>query len=800
MADKTVTVGSGRDYASLQAAITGEVAANANLVTMEGILHIVLYPGADTTAATVAGFTTSASYYVNIYTHSSARHAGVWDDDLYTLSYEGNVLAINNSYTRVTGLQISLGAAGNYFSQRLAVDIAGSEVTGCHVTRCLVRSTIPTDWQGTLHGIGAAYNVGSGNHIYNNIVYGFLSTTTSAGYGIVSSVNGTDIYSNTVVGCRFGVGVDNYRNCRVINNLISDCLTCFDQGADSNWNGSGYNATDNASWGNNYEAFTGDRLDQTFTFLDAVNHDYRLSGSDTGAKGYGTDLSEDANCPFSVDVTGTARPATWDIGADQSPSSASYNENLEEAHSASEATGAVQVAIAGVGETDNVAESVAANSGAQYSEDLSESGSIGEGLGSQQAGTSSVNETDSLAENIAGGKVESVGVSESTAAAEEISDTLSQGILINYLSVSAFASLTAPQIAAAAALVLNLRRASVGGNILGGLNTIQYFDEDYDRSNWTFYDRSNPGWATKLTEFATYVGDYASSNDVLSMKFCFVDYAADVDDYIETMETLEAANPTKKFVWWTMPTHMTDNIAAIAAFNGTVRTYCAEHGKILYDIASIESHEVNGDPVTNGGVECLSDNYNSYDGGHLNELGSERAAQAFWVLMSEVAALLSDGSDLNDDVATDETTGVEVQASNGVNESVGAEEEAGAGVAATSGLGETDSVGESAGTGLEATTTLAEGATAGEAIAVGSPTDVNLEETVSSDEGAANSAGGSVAIGETASASDSVGTTLVGGESLGETATVTEGLRRMVSVITITSQAPSARILYTTAD
>jgi|WetSurMetagenome_2_1015567.scaffolds.fasta_scaffold383543_2 hypothetical protein len=43
MADKTVTVGSGRDYATLQAAITWEVAANSDLVTMEGRLPIRQY-------------------------------------------------------------------------------------------------------------------------------------------------------------------------------------------------------------------------------------------------------------------------------------------------------------------------------------------------------------------------------------------------------------------------------------------------------------------------------------------------------------------------------------------------------------------------------------------------------------------------------------------------------------------------------------------------------------------------------------------------------------------------------------
>ncbi|MGM0629388.1 MAG: choice-of-anchor Q domain-containing protein, partial [Patescibacteria group bacterium] len=56
---------------------------------------------------------------------------------------------------------------------------------------------------------------------------------------------------------------------------------------------------------------------QTFSFVDEANDNYRLTPNDTGARNRGTDLSDDSDYAFSVDIIGTARPqgGTWDIGA-----------------------------------------------------------------------------------------------------------------------------------------------------------------------------------------------------------------------------------------------------------------------------------------------------------------------------------------------------------------------------------------------------------------------------------------------------------------------------------------------------
>jgi hypothetical protein len=213
-------------------------------------------------------------------------------------------------------------------------------------------------------------------------------------------------------------------------------------------------------------------------------------------------------------------------------------------------------------------------------------------------------------------------------------------ILINNASVDNFDGLTASQINAAKALRSMLRHASVGGLISDGLDKLQIANSKYDRTNFSFQARGNPSWQDKLDDFTDQVADQQASFDVFGMKLCYIDQNAEADTYIDEMNAMEAAHPTKVFVWWTEPTETNTNLALHAAFNDAVRAYAAAHDKILFDIAAIESHHANGSACTSGGKEDLCSEY-SLDGGHPNQVGSERLAKAYWVLMTSIA---SDGS------------------------------------------------------------------------------------------------------------------------------------------------------------
>lgn len=54
---------------------------------------------------------------------------------------------------------------------------------------------------------------------------------------------------------------------------------------------------------------------KTVTFVDSSNANFALAAADTSARNQGTDLSGQANYPFSNDVTRSVRVAPWDLGA-----------------------------------------------------------------------------------------------------------------------------------------------------------------------------------------------------------------------------------------------------------------------------------------------------------------------------------------------------------------------------------------------------------------------------------------------------------------------------------------------------
>ena len=318
MASKTVTVGPGQTYASLQAAITGEVSANANLVTMGGILNIVLYAVNDTTSVNVTGFTVNSTCYVNIYTDATARHAGVWDGNKYNLQLGNAVtgIAVNCAYTRITGLQIGVKTTSYYGASFAGIitEVANTTITG-NIIRCVVDvwdRNNPNTW-----GIDEDTYAG-GHKWYNNIIYGFTMDTTNVG-GIYIFGPVSYLFNNTIVGCKQGIHTGSSVTEQYKNNLISGSTIPIQGNGGNDYTGCGYNATDSANWGagTDYTSRTGDRVSQTFTFSNAGASDYRITTGDAGAYQHGTDLSADSNCPFSLDITGANRTVPWSIGAHQ---------------------------------------------------------------------------------------------------------------------------------------------------------------------------------------------------------------------------------------------------------------------------------------------------------------------------------------------------------------------------------------------------------------------------------------------------------------------------------------------------
>jgi len=200
--------------------------------------------------------------------------------------------------------------------------------------------------------------------------------------------------------------------------------------------------------------------------------------------------------------------------------------------------------------------------------------------------------------------------------------------------------------------------ASVGSNIVGGMNTLRSSDSSKYQlqtvsagttppavtqpGRFYEYARGNPGWEQKINLFNSYVGNGWSSPKVAFAmdKLCYIDEQAKVSTYLNAMQALSAANPTTKLVYWTMPLTTStqyDNVLR-NLYNNSIRDYAKSHDIILMDIADIEAWSPSGvqqtfiyDGVT---YQKLFSGYTG-DGGHLNALASQRVATGIYSLVGK---------------------------------------------------------------------------------------------------------------------------------------------------------------------
>ena len=206
-----------------------------------------------------------------------------------------------------------------------------------------------------------------------------------------------------------------------------------------------------------------------------------------------------------------------------------------------------------------------------------------------------------------------------------------------------------------APLKIFFAHASVGGNVMEGLLNLHSVNSSRypltheavggtpgTTSKGTIYDysRGNPGWAEKISSFEQYIanGWHATTVDIVMNKFCYIDQNADWTSYRDSMLALEAAYPTTRFIYWTMPIQTSSGYSDVlrAKFNQNLRDWIAtQNNKILFDIADIEAWSPAGVHQTfSYGEQIYEKMYSGYtsDGGHLNSTGSERVATGLYSL------------------------------------------------------------------------------------------------------------------------------------------------------------------------
>jgi len=213
----------------------------------------------------------------------------------------GDVLTIRDDHVRVEGLQVRTTAATSP-SREIMVQFQTAGANDIRISHCIIRGSGE-------NSSGLRAESGMILRAWNNLIY-------DAGRPFFGGIrfDGSEayFYNNTIIGSYYGIRSSTSGSVRAKNNLVAPKAggTGYSGAfhASSNYNAS----SDNTSTGG-----ANDRQNQTFSFVNAAAGDYHLAPSDTGARGFGTNLSADAALAFSDDIDGQARTVPWDLGSDE---------------------------------------------------------------------------------------------------------------------------------------------------------------------------------------------------------------------------------------------------------------------------------------------------------------------------------------------------------------------------------------------------------------------------------------------------------------------------------------------------
>jgi len=330
-ADRTVTIGDGGsscspcDYSSLDGALDGEVASDADL-TDEGDGYFVCYEMVDTAPVTVSGWTTGLAARVILQGAASDRTDA--NDHLYSAerwrlecdATAGSVVCIDiqNSHVQVQNLQVVNDVGDGYVGTGIKMG-DNSTIWNIQAFGNIIYHIDNTSSSGGGTGIWLSIDRNpSYGYIYNNIIYdtSFRGTNGQNIY-IDGDYNGGDfrIWNNTLVNpgnaninendSTGGSGGSIYNNIFQDNGASG---SLFQQGANDST--IGYNICGDALC----DQGNGGQDNVTMVFENKAGKNFKLdSTEDTEAIDAGIDVS----ALLTTDIEGETRDATDDVGADE---------------------------------------------------------------------------------------------------------------------------------------------------------------------------------------------------------------------------------------------------------------------------------------------------------------------------------------------------------------------------------------------------------------------------------------------------------------------------------------------------
>ena len=302
-------------YASLNACLTAEA---TNLVGSGNNVVVLCRASngtADTIQASTAGWGCSYNTGETLEIRCADTIGYSWNDTIYRMSNSNMTYSLRNTLSGVivNGLQMEVAAINANYQHCL--DLFGFLSNNpIEVKNCLFKSANQSTYRERLVYLELAG--GRVVYMYNNVFYNMGDAAHFASCPLTLSNQGTvNMYRNVFDGGEYNVyyPVIGSGATLAYNNIFTGGNLGISQNA-IDWDGSSdYNSTDQSS---GVDSGGNTRTSQTFTFVDENNGNFYLDPTDTGAKGYGTDLSG-ATPSVTIDRLGETLESPFDIGAYQ---------------------------------------------------------------------------------------------------------------------------------------------------------------------------------------------------------------------------------------------------------------------------------------------------------------------------------------------------------------------------------------------------------------------------------------------------------------------------------------------------
>lgn len=321
--DWDIDPGGAGDYASLNAFDSGEA---TNLVTATAIYNVYCRTSDGTGDGSVVtfgtGWTTSASYYINVEMAAAQKHAGVLDTSKYWMdcdapSNDGCMLINGGGVDNmiVDGIQFVFSNVSS--TDESAIHLA---TDGTFYFRNIIARGDSGSSASYHDGFAFWDGTSATTYLYNNLVYNFRGSNDSSGVVIYDSDKTVYIYNNTFYNVEQGMWRQSgtgYANNNICRSADTNCMvgtfnaaTDYNSCDDSTCTARNATQTSGSPWDSSSDA------DGDF-WTDAASDDFHLTSTSIAG-----DVGQDLSGTLTDDYEGDTRDASFDLGADEYVSAA----------------------------------------------------------------------------------------------------------------------------------------------------------------------------------------------------------------------------------------------------------------------------------------------------------------------------------------------------------------------------------------------------------------------------------------------------------------------------------------------